>query len=118
MIQQLTTDQIEQMRHMLSLHDAQAAGKGTKEFDLNNPPSVSYRHQDYPCAMYNHETGQSIRCEDGAQKSSLESQGWTREALPPEPEQEVALSAADQAEVAEVDPFLEKRRPGRPKKSA
>jgi hypothetical protein len=44
-----TPEQIAQMRQILAVHD-KGSGQlgGMKEFDLNNPPKLPYKHQEYP----------------------------------------------------------------------
>lgn len=103
MTPELTPDQVEQLRHLLSVHDAKTTGKGQKEFDLNNPPPAAYRHQEYPCAMYDHETGAMKPAKDAKQQAAMEAEGWTREALVPEVEKPVKLSAAEAKEARAID---------------
>jgi uncharacterized protein YecA (UPF0149 family) len=47
----LTQQEIESMRALVAQHDNE--GK-ISEFDLNKPPKVPYRHQDFPRMVYNH----------------------------------------------------------------
>lgn len=103
MTPELTPDQAEQARHLLALFDAKNSGKGQKEFDLNNPPPAAYRHQEYPCAMYDHETGAMKAAKDAKQQAAMEAEGWTREALVPEVEKPVKLSAAEAKEARAID---------------
>lgn len=80
-----------------------------REFDLNNPPKVDYKHQEYPRMVYHAESrGTALVHSDEELASALE-QGYSKEPFPAEVP-EVELSAADAAEAADVDRRLRKRK--------
>src|SRR6516164_1439367 len=59
MINQISPEEIERMRAIIAQHDQTNKG-GIKEFDLNNPPRLPYRFQEYPKVVYDHDGRQNF----------------------------------------------------------
>ena len=103
-----TLEQIEFMRTQIAQFDARNA---PREFDLNNPPRVPYRHQEYPKMLYHHEDRVSRVVQNQAQEDGMIALGYVREpfaaaAEPVAPQ----LDPATLAEVARIDAELKKKR--------
>ena len=108
MTAQLTPDEAERLRQILSQHDAQTTGKGAREFDLNNPPTKQYRHQEYPKAMHNHSKRATKNVNSREEQATLEAKGFQEKPFPPVegygPDEEAAqLSTADLVEIAALE---------------
>lgn len=106
---ELTYEERVRLRQMLDIMDQKQAG-GMKEFDLNKPPVPAYVFREYPFLMYNHETGQAKAARNGAERELMEASGWSEDPFPAAEPPEIPLTAAEHAEVSEVDKKLEKRK--------
>jgi hypothetical protein len=100
MSDQLTHDEIERMRQIVAQHDQTNKG-GIKEFDLNNPPKLPYRHQEFPKTVYDHESRRSFivrnrEDEKEALDSGFRLDPYLSEPVEVEPE-------AEAAEIAQLD---------------
>src|SRR5215472_14197564 len=54
MTNQISPEEIERMRQIVAQHD-QTNKQGIREFDLNDPPKLPYRYQEYPKVVYDHD---------------------------------------------------------------
>lgn len=134
--QQLSSGEIERMRHILAQHDSEA--KKTTIHDLNNPPRQAYHFQKFPMMVYNHERSYPSRDEtrpkpNGAgtevihipakvasilirseeELASAVEDGWTQEAPAFNEEREEPLSAKYANEAERIDAEIEAGRPKR-----
>jgi hypothetical protein len=111
MIDQLSPEEIERMRQIVAQHDQTSGKNGIKEFDLNNPPRLPYRFQEYPKTVYDHEGRRSFIVRNREdEKEALES-GLRLDPYPSEPvESEVQLSAAELAEIEKLDKIAKRPR--------
>ncbi len=44
--------------------------------DINNPPRVNYKHQDFPKMMYHHENGRVLKVDDDKQMKAAAKRGF------------------------------------------
>jgi hypothetical protein len=94
MINQISPEEIERMRAIIAQHDQTNKG-GIKEFDLNNPPRLPYRFQEYPKVVYDHDGRQNFIVrnreeEKEALESGLRLDPYTAEPVEAHPEAEAA----------------------------
>lgn len=106
-----TLEQIEFMRTQVAKFDAANA---PREFDLNNPPRVPYRFQEYPKMLYHHEDRVSRVVQNKAQEDGLVGLGYVREPFAAAAEAVAPqLDPATLAEIARIDAELKKKKPAR-----
>ena len=103
---QLSPLEIENLRAVLARADGEAARKGMVEFDLNNPPTKPYRHQEYPKSMHHHDKRVVKIANSIDEQILLEAKGYQEAPFPPaegydKPDE--LLSTADQTEIAELE---------------
>lgn len=105
---QITPQEIERMRQLVAQHDSQG---GIKDFDLNNPPRLPYKYQEYPRIVYHH-ADRKMRTVNSDEELELALEaGYEKEPYPQEVEAPT-LDAATAAEVAAVDrKIAESRKP-------
>ena len=104
---QFTQEEIEKMRTFVLQHDSNM-GK-IRDFDLNNPPKMPYRHQEYPKMLYDHQGREYILVKDREQEQDALAAGYRKEPFPAEVV-EVPLSAEDSREAEAIDRQLKKSR--------
>jgi len=110
MIDQLSPEEIERMRQIVAQHD-QTNRPGIKEFDLNNPPRLPYRFQEYPKTVYDHEGRRSFIVRNREDEKEALDSGLKLEPFPAEAEEpEVRLSAAELREIEKLDAVARKPR--------
>jgi len=99
------------MRQIVAAHDATTPREGMKEFDLANPPVPPYRYQEYPRAVYHHETGATKNVHSEDEMHDHIGAGWSTESMPAaDPTLDgVVLSPEDQAAAADLDAKITKR---------
>ena len=105
---QLSRDDIERMRLLVSQHDSQNR-VGIKEFDLNNPPREQYFHQEFPRLVYHHSKRKHQLAHNEEDLAAALEAGWQKEPFP----SEVAapdLDADEQAEIAKLNAIAKKKR--------
>jgi hypothetical protein len=83
--QGISAEDIERMRALVAQHDSKQ-GAIVKEFDLNNPPKVQYRHQEFPKMLYQHESGKTKAVHNAKEEDKSLKAGWRKD--PPVPVQE------------------------------
>lgn len=94
---QLTHEEIERMREIVAQHDSTNKG-GIREFDLNNPPKLPYRFQEFPRLVYHHKTRKHKTVHNAQQLKGAQGQGFVKEPYPSEvDEPELDPSAAGEA---------------------
>jgi hypothetical protein len=97
MIDQLSPEEIERMRQIVAQHDQQNK-PGIKEFDLNDPPRVPYRHQEFPKTVYDHEGRRSFIVRNREDEKEALDSGLRLDPYPAEP-----VEVEPEAEAAEID---------------
>jgi len=100
---QFTDLEIEKMRALITEHDKKAV---VNSFDLNNPPRVNYRHQDWPRLLYglNAEGLPTyLRVNDREEHEAALEAGWSNTPVAAAKAEDVELDEATAAEVAAVD---------------
>lgn len=113
----LTPDEIERMRAIVAQAD-QSSGK-VNSFDLNSPPKLPYRHQEFPRAVYDHENGAHRTARNQAHLDELVEAGYSLESLPADADAaQPELDAETAAEAAAIDAQLVKTRKAAPRKAA
>lgn len=105
-LSQFTSAEIEKLRSALLQHDSATK---PKDFDLNNPPKEPYRYQAFPRLIYDHVARKHKPVHSEEELDAHLAKGWSKEPYPAEVE-ETELSAADQAEAAEIDARLKKKK--------
>lgn len=103
---QPTREELEHMRQILARF---GETKTIKEFDLNKPPAVPYRHQEFPKAMHDHTARVVKTATSAAHQAELEAAGYVTVAFASEPP-EVELDASERAEAAAIDARLLKKK--------
>lgn len=84
MAPQFSNEEIERMRQVLSAHDATNKGLGgMKEFDLNNPPKLPYRHLEYPKHVGYDKKGVLLIAANAQQEAELEKRVFSKTPPPP-----------------------------------
>jgi len=73
---QFSFEEIERMRAILAQHDQHARGV-PREFDLNNPPTVPYVHQEFPKVMFHHEKRGMKKAHSIADMEEAINNGWS-----------------------------------------
>ena len=81
MIDQLSPEEIERMRQIVAQHD-QTNKQGIKEFDLNNPPRLPYRHQEFSKMVYDHEGRRHFVVRDRKREQEALDAGYRLEPFP------------------------------------
>ena len=102
MIDQLSPEEIERMRQIVAQHDQTSGKNGIKEFDLNNPPRLPYRFQEYPKTVYDHEGRRSFIVRNREDEKEALDSGLRLDPYPSEPEIEF-VSEAEAAEIEKLD---------------
>ncbi len=97
------------MRRYLDQMDAKDAANSTKEFDLNKPPVPPYQYREFPFLMYQHDTKAAKAARNPEEKERMLAEGWSVDPFPAEMP-EIPLTAAEQAQVEEIDKELKKKR--------
>jgi hypothetical protein len=110
MINQISPEEIERMRAIIAQHDQTNKG-GIKEFDLNNPPKLPYRHQEFPKMVYDHEGRRHFIVHNRAEETDAIESGLSLEPYPAEP-----VEVEPEAEAAEIEKLDKIAR--RPRKQA
>ena len=110
MIDQLSPEEIERMRAIVAQHDQTNKG-GIKEFDLNDPPKVPYRYQEYPKVVYDHEGRRNFIVRNREDEKEALDSGLRLDPYPAE-----ALEVGPEAEAAEIERLDKVAR--RPRKQA
>lgn len=103
----LTFEQIEFMRTQVAKFDAATM---PREFDLNNPPRVPYRHQEYPKTLYHHEDRVARVVKSREQEDGLIGLGYVREPFPPVADPGPQLDPITLAEIAKLDAELKRKK--------
>jgi hypothetical protein len=75
-VSNMTLEQIEALRGVLFQHDARNAAM-TREFDLNNPPKVPYRYQEYPRMLYRGD--KTVIVKDDGECAAFLANGWSKD---------------------------------------
>jgi hypothetical protein len=75
--QKFTPEEIQHMRTIIAQEDK----KGIREFDLNNPPKMPYKHQEYPKIIYHHNDKVHKIVHSPAEEEVAIDEGWNL--LPP-----------------------------------
>jgi hypothetical protein len=104
----ITTDDIEKMRALVNQHDAAAVA-----FDINNPPKVQVRFQEFPKLMYKAVNGkvQHQPANNKAEQEEAEENGWqTQPILDGDVDIDPELDAASQRELRDTETKLEEAR--------
>jgi hypothetical protein len=142
-VQQLSETEVANLRAILAQHDSEH--KPMVTMDLNNPPKAPYRYQPFPKMIYDLNASHAARDERKPRELAsggvvmetvhipakvvtrrVESQeeldaalaeGWSQQAPNFTAEQEIPLKAAYAAEAGQIDEEIERRRPGRPRKT-
>lgn len=78
----LTFEEIEKMRALVNAHDKDSMG-GVKEFDLNNPPKLPYRHLEYPKHVGYDKKGTLLIAQNAHQEAELEKKVASKTPPPP-----------------------------------
>ena len=78
----LSFEDIERLRAILAAHDKDAAGK-VNEFDLNAPPKLPYRHQEFPRAVYHHAKHQTTAVKNQAELKRPRNSALSLSPFPP-----------------------------------
>ena len=107
MIDQLSPEEIERMRQIVAQHD-QTNKQGIKEFDLNNPPRLPYRFQEYPKTVYDHEGRRSFIVRNREDEREALESGLRLDPFPAEPEE--VQPEAEAAEIEKLDKQARKPR--------
>jgi hypothetical protein len=107
MIDQLSPEEIERMRAIVAQHD-QTNKQGIKEFDLNNPPRLPYRFQEYPKTVYDHEGRRSFIVRNREDEREALESGLRLDPYPAEPVEVEPESEAE--EIARLDKQARKPR--------
>lgn len=97
------------MRRYLDQMDAKDAANSTKEFDLNNPRVPAYQYREFPFLMYHHQEKKAKPARNPEERERMLAEGWSVDPFPAEMP-EIPLSAAEQAQVDEIDKELKKKR--------
>jgi hypothetical protein len=107
MINQLSPEEIERMRAIVAQHDQQNKG-GIKEFDLNAPPKLPYRHQEYPKVVYDHDGRRHFFVHNREEEREAIDTGLRLDPYPAEPVEVEPESEA--AEIEKLDKIARKPR--------
>jgi hypothetical protein len=105
----LTYEDRVRMRRLLEQLDQKEAA-GTKEFDLNKPPTQAYVYREYPYLMYDHENKRTRPAHNSDERERMRAEGWSEDPLPPEAPPEIPLTVKELAEAEEIDSRLTKKR--------
>lgn len=106
---ELTYEERVKMRRMLDALDQKEAA-GSKDFDLNKPPTAPYTYREFPYLMYHHETQRTKSARSPEERERMLAEGWSQNPYPPEAPPEIPLTAAEHAEAEEIEAKLIKRR--------
>jgi hypothetical protein len=109
-LSQMSEGELEQLRALLGTAPENKKNFGKVEsFDLNDPPKVPYRHQDFPRVVYHHTKRTAKKALHHAELEELLAAGYSLDPLPIEDDEPEQFDPATAAEIAAKD--AEARKP-------